>query len=56
MLKLLSQYVINTIFILGIDDSETECNLDDVTDWDLEINNNGEDIESILQKIIDILK
>ncbi|OXU29745.1 hypothetical protein TSAR_012330 [Trichomalopsis sarcophagae] len=42
-------------FCRGIDDSETECDLDDVTDWDLEINNNEDDIELILHKIIDIL-
>ncbi|XP_058807190.1 phosphomevalonate kinase [Phymastichus coffea] len=44
------------IYTKGVDDSETECDLDDVSDWDLEVQNNGESIESILEDILSLLK
>ncbi|XP_034181701.1 phosphomevalonate kinase [Osmia lignaria lignaria] len=44
------------IFTPGIDDSETECNLDDVDTWDLKVTNNDDDIESILQNILQLIR
>jgi phosphomevalonate kinase len=41
--------------ILGIDDCETECDLDDVNDWDLKINNNGNNMQLIIKEILNIL-
>ncbi|XP_068230756.1 phosphomevalonate kinase isoform X2 [Palaemon carinicauda] len=35
------------IFKPGVDDAESECDLDNVTDWDQEINNNTETIEDL---------
>ncbi|KAJ8686808.1 hypothetical protein QAD02_022602 [Eretmocerus hayati] len=41
------------IFTKGIDDSETECDLDDFHDWDLEIeNDNDTDVEKVLENIV----
>ncbi|XP_017891038.1 phosphomevalonate kinase [Ceratina calcarata] len=42
-------------FVPGIDDAETECDLDDVATWDLIAENNHEDIEFILQKILELI-
>ncbi|CAK9812148.1 Phosphomevalonate kinase [Anthophora plagiata] len=39
------------MFVPGIDDSETECDLDDMNKWDLKVTNNNENIEVILQQI-----
>ncbi|XP_023246064.1 phosphomevalonate kinase [Copidosoma floridanum] len=44
------------VFTKGIDDSETECDLDAVSDWDLNINNSGEDMETIIEMLYDVLK
>ncbi|XP_014235774.1 phosphomevalonate kinase [Trichogramma pretiosum] len=44
------------VFTRGIDDAETECDLDDVLDWDLEVKNDNLNIEYIIKKIEDILK
>ena len=43
------------MFIPGIDDSETECNLDDVDIWDLKVINNNESIEYILEQILKLI-
>ncbi|EFN64677.1 Phosphomevalonate kinase [Camponotus floridanus] len=44
------------IFTTGIDDSETECDLDDVNNWDLLLeNNNNSDIEAILQQLLGLV-
>nr|CAG4648951.1 EOG090X0FYC [Polyphemus pediculus] len=45
-------------FTVGIDDSESECGLDLVEDWDLTIQNNGNsvDLNGDLQKLVDICK
>lgn len=49
-------YIINyKIYITGIDDSETECNLDDVDIWDLKVINNNESIEYILEQILKLI-
>ncbi|XP_076181501.1 phosphomevalonate kinase isoform X2 [Ptiloglossa arizonensis] len=40
------------IFTPGIDDSETECDLDDIKSWDLKVTNNDDNIEPILQQIL----
>jgi len=37
----------------GIDDSETECDLDDTSNWDVTLENNDDsDIEAILQQLL----
>lgn len=42
--------------ILGIDDSETECDLDDVGSWDVLLENNDDgDIETIMQQLLDLI-
>ncbi|XP_033196369.1 phosphomevalonate kinase isoform X2 [Bombus vancouverensis nearcticus] len=43
------------MFTPGIDDSETECNLDDVDIWDLKVINNNESIEYILEQILKLI-
>ncbi|XP_034940253.1 phosphomevalonate kinase [Chelonus insularis] len=43
------------IFTPGVDDSETECNLDDVEKWDLEIINEGQSIKSIIENVLKII-
>lgn len=44
--------------IAGIDDSETECDLDDATAWDILINNDDDnsDIETILQQLLNLIR
>ncbi|XP_014614869.1 PREDICTED: phosphomevalonate kinase [Polistes canadensis] len=42
-------------FVAGIDDAETECDLDDFDNWDLKIENNGNDVETILEKILELI-
>ncbi|KAI4500679.1 hypothetical protein M0802_004271 [Mischocyttarus mexicanus] len=42
-------------FTAGIDDAETECDLDDFDDWNLIIENNGNDIETIIDKILKLI-
>lgn len=44
------------VFTAGIDDSETECDLDGINKWDLEIQNNGDNIDDILEKILNLIK
>ncbi|KAF7996637.1 hypothetical protein HCN44_002283 [Aphidius gifuensis] len=47
------------IFTPGVDDSETECDLDDVHDWDLEIvneNNNNLNNNIIIHDICQLVK
>nr|XP_003703512.1 PREDICTED: phosphomevalonate kinase [Megachile rotundata] len=44
------------IFTPGIDDSETECDLDDVNTWDLMVTNNDDNIEPILQTILQFVR
>ncbi|XP_015598534.2 cytochrome P450 9e2-like [Cephus cinctus] len=39
----------------GIDDAKTECDLDDVHDWDLKIINEGQDSEYIVQHISQLI-
>ncbi|XP_012220373.1 phosphomevalonate kinase [Linepithema humile] len=44
------------VYTLGIDDSETECDLDDVNTWDVLLeNDDGNDIETILQQLLDVI-
>ncbi|XP_043462912.1 probable phosphomevalonate kinase [Leptopilina heterotoma] len=43
-------------FTQGIDDMETECDLDDVDNWDLHLHNETEDIESILEQILQLIE
>ncbi|XP_064098459.1 phosphomevalonate kinase-like isoform X1 [Macrobrachium nipponense] len=35
------------IFTPGVDDAESECDLDNITDWDQEIQNNTESVEDL---------
>nr|CAD7597752.1 unnamed protein product [Timema genevievae] len=46
------------VFTPGVDDVESECGLDDVTDWDWLIYNNGdqEEYEAALKPVLDWLK
>lgn len=40
----------------GIDDSETECDLDDVNDWDVVLENKGDsDTETMLQQLLGLV-
>ncbi|XP_076681968.1 phosphomevalonate kinase isoform X1 [Andrena cerasifolii] len=43
-------------FVAGIDDSETECDLDDIDTWDLKVTNDGSNIEYILQQISELIR
>ncbi|KOC70409.1 Phosphomevalonate kinase [Habropoda laboriosa] len=43
------------MFVSGIDDSETECDLDDINTWDLKVTNNSENVELILQQILKLV-
>ncbi|EZA53270.1 hypothetical protein DMN91_005291 [Ooceraea biroi] len=44
------------IYTPGIDDSETECDLDDVSSWDVLLENDDDsDIETILQRLLDLI-
>ena len=38
-----SDYHVGVVFILGVDDAESECGLDCGVDWDVIIENNGDD-------------
>ncbi|XP_055632404.1 phosphomevalonate kinase [Toxorhynchites rutilus septentrionalis] len=41
----------------GVDDVQSECDLDNVTDWDLLINNeNDADVDSILEQIMALIR
>ncbi|XP_003695278.1 phosphomevalonate kinase [Apis florea] len=42
-------------FVTGIDDAETECDLDDINTWDLKVTNNTKSIECILQQILELI-
>ncbi|XP_006620089.1 phosphomevalonate kinase [Apis dorsata] len=42
-------------FVTGIDDAETECDLDDINTWDLKVINNTKSIECILQQILELI-
>uniref|UniRef100_A0A1B6M1B1 Phosphomevalonate kinase n=1 Tax=Graphocephala atropunctata TaxID=36148 RepID=A0A1B6M1B1_9HEMI len=46
------------VFTSGIDDQETECDLDSVGEWDLIIENNGtlDDLQSDIERIVKIVK
>lgn len=44
------------VFEGGVDDVQSECDLDDVTQWDLTIENDGtNDVEVILEKILSLI-
>ncbi|XP_011308199.1 phosphomevalonate kinase [Fopius arisanus] len=43
-------------FTPGVDDCETECDLDDIEDWDLTINNEGETSEDILKQLLHLIE
>ncbi|XP_078039865.1 phosphomevalonate kinase [Augochlora pura] len=43
------------LFVPGVDDSETECNLDDVNTWDLEVTNNDDNLEFVLHQIFRLI-
>ncbi|CAL7939303.1 unnamed protein product [Xylocopa violacea] len=43
------------VYVPGIDDAETECDLDDVETWDLKVTNNNENVEFILQEILRLI-
>ncbi|XP_046749071.1 phosphomevalonate kinase [Diprion similis] len=43
------------IFTPGIDDAESECDLDDINNWDLEVFNNDSKIDDILNNIISLI-
>ncbi|XP_011641710.1 phosphomevalonate kinase [Pogonomyrmex barbatus] len=45
------------VYTPGIDDSETECDLDDVTNWDIMLENDDtNDIEVILQQLLSLIR
>lgn len=43
------------IFTPGIDDAETECDLDDFSPWDLIVTNNNGDMNTIFQDILKLV-
>ncbi|XP_011170107.1 phosphomevalonate kinase [Solenopsis invicta] len=44
------------VYTPGIDDSETECDLDDVSNWDIVLENNDDsDVEMILQQLLGLI-
>ncbi|KAK2579197.1 hypothetical protein KPH14_002717 [Odynerus spinipes] len=43
-------------FTSGIDDAETECDLDDFDNWDLQIENNTNNIEAALEQILKLIR
>lgn len=44
-------------FTSGVDDAESECDLDDLQNWDIQVtNNNLEDSENSLQTIMDLIE
>lgn len=44
-------------FECGVDDVQSECDLDDFTQWDLKIDNdNSQDAETIVQQILELIK
>lgn len=44
------------VFQNGVDDVQSECDLDDVTQWDLTVENDGtQDAEVILQQILTLI-
>ncbi|XP_076181492.1 phosphomevalonate kinase isoform X1 [Ptiloglossa arizonensis] len=45
-------WIFTPAYYVGIDDSETECDLDDIKSWDLKVTNNDDNIEPILQQIL----
>ncbi|XP_046677848.1 phosphomevalonate kinase [Homalodisca vitripennis] len=46
------------VFTPGIDDQETECNLDSVQDWDIIIENNGslDDLQPDIKRLTEIIR
>ncbi|XP_033208328.1 probable phosphomevalonate kinase [Belonocnema kinseyi] len=42
-------------FTQGIDDMETECDLDGVNNWNLHLRNETENVEDILDKILELI-
>lgn len=41
------------VFQSGVDDVQSECDLDDFTQWDLSIDNDGtQDVEAIVDQIL----
>ena len=44
------------VFESGVDDVHSECDLDDVTQWDLVIENDGlHDVDAIIEKILTLI-
>ncbi|KYN23251.1 Phosphomevalonate kinase, partial [Trachymyrmex cornetzi] len=43
------------VYTPGIDDSETECDLDDINNWDIVLENNDSNIEAILQQLLGLI-
>ncbi|XP_055685512.1 phosphomevalonate kinase [Lutzomyia longipalpis] len=46
------------VFQAGVDDAESECDLDDITDWDFVIDNDQEGVpaEELLKPLLDLVK
>jgi len=47
------------VYTQGVDDVASECDLDDVTDWDHVVTNNGDaddDVELFIDKVVDFFK
>lgn len=43
-------------FECGVDDVQSECDLDDVTQWDLVIDNDGtNDVDTIVEKVLALI-
>ena len=51
-------YILSNYFLflfLGVDDAESECNLDDIQNWDLIIENENKNVEDKLQNILNLI-
>jgi len=44
------------VFTPQVDDQESECGLDRVSDWDLVIENNGGAVDELLDKLEEMAK
>ena len=45
------------VFTPSVDDAESECGLDNVNDWDVVVENDGDEtLEKVLEPILNLIK
>ena len=56
--KLMIVFIIRGwVFTPSVDDAESECGLDNVTDWDVVVENDGDEtLEKVLEPILNLTK